>query len=166
MRGIMDQNQPIPKLNGERYLWLQSQLQTDLLALDEEVARIGMLVKDANENAAIAAEFRDSEKERLAVVRARVTSASRETLRPDGKAKTETQIEAELPLSPEYQKAQAEYSDARLDAALWASMASGFSTKAFSLTQAVTLIQMGYITQDSIIAKRREGMRKAAPQFV
>ena len=162
----MEQTQPTPKFNSERYIWLQNQLQTDLLALDEEVSRIGLLVKDANENAAIAAEFRDSEKDRLSVVRAKVMSVSRETLRPDGKAKSETQIDAELPLSPDYQKAQTEYADARLDAALWASMSQGYSTKAFSLTQAVTLIQIGYITQDSIIAKRRDGMRKAAPQFI
>lgn len=153
-----------PKFNPERYLWLKGQLSTDLMNIDEELMRIAVLVQDANENAAVASELYDSAKEKSKVVYAQTAAKIRLELRPDGKAKTEGQVDAETTSSPECSRQQAELSDARLDASLWNSMTEGLRTKAYSLKAIAELITSGYVTKDYAQEKYRAQIRQASPR--
>lgn len=155
-----------PQLNGEKYRWLKGQLKPDLLDLDEEISRISVLVQEANENSAMANEIRDAAKEGLSVQTARAAARLRGEPLSSGKTRSEAQIESELPLCPEHQKALEEYGNARLDAALWMSMVQGYSTKAYSLSTAAELIKMGYITKDAIIEKRRKDIRNVSAPVI
>jgi hypothetical protein len=155
-----------PKLNAERYRWIKQQLGTDLLNLDEEVSRIGQLVQDVGENAALANELRDAAKENLEVVSAREISILRNDVKPGDKAKTDTKVWEEVRLVPAHAEAQALLGDARLDSALWKSLENAVDRKSYSLQSAVSLITAGYLTMDTILAKRRKDIRNVRPQSV
>ena len=155
-----------PKFNTQKYLFLKQGLATDLLNLDEELQRISVYIQDAAENAAVANELRDAAKENFNLVAAKASSRLREEPTSTGKARSETQIASELPLCPDYQEAQGTLSEARLDAALWATLSDAFRTKSSSLRAAADLIGAGYITQDYLTQKRRVEQRGAVRTIV
>jgi hypothetical protein len=152
-----------PKLNVERYRWIKSQLGTDLLNLDEEVSRIGHLVQDVGENTAFAMELRDTAKENLTLVTAKESS---KVLHDPNKPSSDTKIWYEVCQTEAYQKAQADYSEARLDSAIWDSLRNAVDQKSYSMKSAVSLITAGYLTMDSIVSKRQREIQNLSSKRV
>jgi len=149
--------QPLPRYNSDRYLWLQSQTKIDLLSLDTEVEQIAELVRDASANAAVVLEYRDTMKEYVKLVYATVYLK----IKSDGIKRNDSQIEAEVTVSNDYQAALSQASQARLDASLWQSLSSALLNKSYALTTASDLIKTGFIIQDKIIERRRVEIRGA-----
>lgn len=149
----------VPDFRPEQYQFLRNQLGLDLLSLDDEVTRIPVLLQEAAEITAIAVEIREQAKEDLDRVCAEIGNYLRI---PDdkGKMRSETQIGSMLAAEKDYIKATEELRQARLDAALWQALTEGLRVKSSAIKTAVDLIVSGWITSDSIVAKRRKDMRQ------
>jgi len=160
---MSDQTQP--RLFPDQYRFLKAKLAIDMLALDEEVEQIGVLVQSATECSAQANEVRDTLKDRLSEVYSVAAYNLRIAPYPTGRGgvRSEAQIESEVPLDADYKQAQADLSEARLDSALWASIADAMRTKSSALRVTADLINAGFITSDHINLSRREELRKAGP---
>jgi hypothetical protein len=155
----------IPTLYPDKYNWLKSKLEIDFLNIDEEIEQVQVLLQEACECAAIANEIRDTDKEQKEVVFARECAAARARLDTGGKSPTDARVGNEALLSEVYQEQCARFRQSRADAALWATVVTGLSTKSYSLGNAEGLIKSGYINQETISARRRERIRAAAPRW-
>jgi len=148
-----------PQFEREKYLWLKSQLQIDFLEMDEEFKKIPFLVQEAAEYAALAAEQRDTCKELRDEVIAMEAAKLRAT-NVNGKTPSEAAIDKEVILQPKVIEKLTAYAECRLDAALWSTIVDGFRSKDYALRSGAQLMQMGFITTESLLTKRREEMRR------
>jgi hypothetical protein len=153
-----------PAFLQERYLFLKSQLPLDLLAIDESLERIAVLIQDAGECMAQANEIRDSAKENYTIVSAKIQANLRGQTLAGGKERSEARISSEFMVDPEYQTALTMYQDARLDAALWETVYNGLQTKSYSLRVAADAISSGFLTNNYLMDKRRAEIRGAKPR--
>jgi hypothetical protein len=138
----------------EKYRWLKQQRQLELLDLETEVMRMPVLLQECGELTAIAIEIRESAKDEVEKVKAKVGADLR-----DGN-RSETAIDKMIPLDPRYTEAQAVLSETRLDASLWQSLMESLRTKSSGMRVAADLIGVGFITQASIMQKRRREIRE------
>ena len=156
-------NDSIPAFRSEKYQWLRSQASLDLMEIDEAVMQMGVLIQEAGECCALANEIRETEKDNLERVKARVA----EYLRGEpynGKHRSESMIDSQLPAYQEYKDAQARLSTARKDAALWATVIEALRAKSMQIRVAADLLNSGFLQKDYIIARRRKEIRTAGPK--
>ena len=149
-----------PNFQPEKYTWLKSIVRLDLMALDEEIMEIPVLIQECGEYAAQAIDAVNICKDGYNAVRATVADLLRRDILPNGKTRSEAQIESEIDRIDKLQEAADLLSAAKLDAGLWQALFEGLQTKNFSIRTAADLITKGFITQDHIISKRREELRK------
>lgn len=151
----------VPTFRPQKYLWLKSKTQIDMLDLDNELMEIPVLIQEASENVAIAMEIRETSKSDLDVQIARSADAIRKTPLESGKAPSETAIDKMVSLTKEYQDKLALLSSARLDAGLWQSITESLRTKSSALRTIADLVSAGWLTTDHVIKNRRRDMRNA-----
>lgn len=151
--------EPVPTFESDRYLWLKQRRRLDLLAMDQELEEIGVLVQDAAELSALANEIREAAKNDLEVVEAQESSILRAIKLDNGKFPSDYALPKMLPLSEKVQKAEQELSEARLNAALWATLVNALMTKSSAIRTAADLITAGYLQSSSIVNRRRKEIR-------
>ena len=143
----------LPNFNPEKYQWLRARKAIDLLSLDDEVMQIPVLIQECGEQTAIAVEIRETAKDDLKKIESVVGSEIRAL------SKSESAITSMTPSDERVVAANRLLSEARLDAGLWQSLMDSLRTKAANLRVATDLISAGYITQSSIMEKRRRELR-------
>jgi len=151
-----------PVLQPEKYKWFKCKLPLDLMAMDEELSEISILIHEAGEYAVIASDTADSAKDNLALVQAECAARMRKQTDEKGKGPSETAIASSMPSEPNYIEALNLYNRAKLDAALWRNMQDAFRTKSSSMRVVADLVAAGFISQDHILSKRRAEMRGPA----
>jgi hypothetical protein len=152
----------VPSFRTEKYLWFRSKRRLELLDIDEELIEIPVLVQDAGECVAIANELRDSAKEEFDRTKANIAQQLRIVPGDNGKARSESTIDSQLPLYDLYKTSQNKLSQARLDAALWSSMQEAMRTKSSQIRVAADLLSNGFLTTDYVRTKRRREIRGLA----
>jgi hypothetical protein len=155
-----------PDFRRERFRFLKNKIQLDLLSVDEALEEIATLVQDAGECVALANEIRDAAKNELAVAEAEEADRLRQTTTIKGKPPSDYAIPSMLHLCESVRKASQVYSDARLDAALWATIVNGLMTKSSAIRTAADLISSGYLTTNHIYSKRRQEIRDVSPSVM
>lgn len=158
-----DESNSIPTFRSDKFSWLKTQLSLDLMDMDEEVMRMGVLLQEAGEAVALANEIRDSTKDDLERVKAQVGEYLRNEPYKD-KQRSESMIDSQIPTYQDYKDAQIKLGSARLDAALWATVMEALRTKSMQIRVAADLLNSGFLQKDHIIAKRRREIRTAVPQ--
>lgn len=146
---------PIPTYKPEKYNWLKAQRQIELLNLENEVMRIPVLLQECGEITSTAIEIRESAKDELDRIKSIVAS----DIRKEGHS--ETAIASMVPSDERYINAVAQLSEARLDAGLWNSLMDSLRTKSSGLRVIADLIASGFVTQASIMQKRRQELRQS-----
>lgn len=152
----------VPNYAPTKYLWLRRRIALDLLAIDEELQEIGVLIQESGEHVAFCMETRDAAKDELARTEAQAAARLRLTAGPDGKFPSDTKIVTMIPLDEQVQAMQAVYGAAKLDCALWSNISDALRTKSSSMRAAADLVQAGFISQDYIMNKRRSDIRQAS----
>ena len=162
----MDDKEDIyPSFRTEKYLWFRSKLEVDLIDIDEDLMQIPVLIQDAGEACAMASELRERAKEGLETTRAQVAQHLRESpVTAGSRARSETQIESQLPLFEPYVTAKNALSQARLDASLWTTMVEALRSKSAMIRVSADLLNSGFITPDFVRNKRRKEIRDAKVQ--
>lgn len=148
-----------PTFRVDQYDWLDKRKKINLESLDEEISEMPELIRICSECLCLANETRDAAKDALLVVKAGIAEVLRNEKTVTGKPKSESTIDSQIPLSPDYAQAVDRLSDARRDAGLWDAMMSALHTKSANLRNAVDLITSGYMTRDFIVAKYRQQIR-------
>jgi hypothetical protein len=152
-----------PSFRTERFRFLKSKAQLDLMRIDEALEEIAVLVQDAGECVAFANEIRDAAKNDLAIAEAEEAAILRGTQLSNGKYPSEYALPSLLPLSDKVKEAMELLSKARLDAALWATVANALMTKSTAIRTTADLISSGFLTNDFVRARRRKEIREAVP---
>jgi hypothetical protein len=142
-----------PGFAVEKYRWLKQKRHLELLDLDQEVMEIPVLIQECGETTAIAIEIRESAKDDLDKIESKITVELLNT------GKSATAVQGMIASDERYVNANALLSEARLDAGLWQSLMESLRTKSSSMRVAADLIGAGYITQSSIMEKRRRELR-------
>ena len=148
-----------PKFMTARYRELKVKCYVDILLIDEELQQVPVLVQDAGEFAALAIEIRDTAKDALDLSRASLSNGVRIQSSGMTKAPSDQRVEDEVLTQDPYQRALAEYQQARLDARLWQNLANSLDKKSFALNMVGQLIISGFLTRDNITNKRRKEIR-------
>lgn len=152
-----------PNYAPEKYIWLKRRIALDLLAIDEELQEIGVLIQEAGEHVAFCMETRDAAKDELARTEAQAAARLRNITGPDGKVPSDTRIVSMIPLDEQVMAMQQVYGMAKLDCALWTNISDALRTKSSSMRAAADLVQAGFISMDYITTKRRTAIRQAGP---
>ena len=151
-----------PSFQAEKYEFIKKHLPLDLVDLDEEVIKLPVLLQEAAEHCSQAIEIREAAKDDLEKTKAEIGDSLRITPGAGGKTRSETAIAAEIPLSGKYGLALSALSTARLDASLWQALCEALRSKSSMVRVVADLIGSGYLTQSSILAKRRSSIRQAS----
>jgi hypothetical protein len=156
----MNNDTVIVTFKPEKYLWLRSRLQLDLMDVDTQVMELPVFIQEAGEIVAQANELREAAKDDLERTKAGVAQTLRQELEPNGKVKSESKIESQIPLQADYIAKLEQLSIARLDAALWASIVDALRAKSMAVRVAADLLNSGFLTPDYIRNKRRREIRE------
>lgn len=148
-----------PTFRTSKYEWLRSHAQLDLMDMDEQVMQMPVLLQEAGECTALANEIRERAKDTLKHTAASLAHALRED-KSNGK-RSESTIEASVPIYPEYINKLTELSTARLDASLWEALTDALRSKSMAIRVAADMLTSGWITADYIRNKRRREIREA-----
>lgn len=157
----------VPSFRSEEYVWLKQRLKIDAMSIDREIIDMPELIQKSGEYTSTAIELREAAENELKQTSARVAERLRLTPnlgkdgKQDGKARSETQILSEIPLSDEVKERQQELSVARLDAALWAVLTESLRRKDSGIRVMADLINAGFLTAGHILDKRRQEIRNA-----
>lgn len=149
----------VPSYAPDKYKWLKRRVALDLLAVDEELQEIGVLIQEAGEHCAFARETRDSAKAELERTEAVVSFRMSNLTGADGKQNSAAKVKAELPMQAEVVEMNSLLIAADLDLALWTNVSDALRTKSHSIRAAADLVAAGFISQDYILNKRRADMR-------
>lgn len=152
-----------PTFAKERYRMLRRRVWLDLMNLDDELAQMSALLQDAAEYTAKAIEKQDNAEDFIEQMKAAVCFDLRSN-QVNGKTRSEAQIATEYANDSGYQEAQRTFNSCRYDANLWKALTDNLRAKSHSINSAAELIKVGYITQTSIVGKRREELRKGPPK--
>lgn len=156
-----NESEVVPTYKPDIYNWLRRRLPLDLLGISEDVQEIASLIQKAGELSAMANEIREATKEDLERTVAQEAEKLRITPTPKGKDRSESMITSQVPLSNLVAQKKKDLGEARLDAALWASLVDGLRSKSAMIRVTADLINSGYITTSSILEKRRKDIRNA-----
>jgi hypothetical protein len=154
-----------PRQGTDEYLFYKSKLFTDTLHLDTEFEQIAVFMQEVTEQAATSAALEKSAKVALIEVTARAASELREQVLPSGKARSESQINSEVVLSPEVQAAQDTMAGISFDNDLWQGLVSSFRSKGSAMKSAAELVTVGYVTRDHLDNARRQEIRQASAKI-
>lgn len=149
-----------PTFRPDRYEWLKYQAALDLTDIDEELMRIAVLIQEAGECSALANEIRETAKDDVEQAKAHVAGELRE-IPYKNKQRSESMIDTEIPLNEGYRNSLRQLSQARMDAALWATVVEALRVKSMQIRTAADLLTSGFITTDYIRDKRRREIREA-----
>jgi hypothetical protein len=145
----------------EEYVWIKKKLGIDLLDISEEIIELPGLIQKTGEYTSAAIELREAAENELKYTIAQEAESLRTTPTPKGKARSETQIQSEIGLSPAVKQKQEALSEARLNASLWQVLVESLRRKDSGIRVAADLINSGYLAKDTIVAKRRQEIRNA-----
>jgi hypothetical protein len=152
-----------PEFRTSKYEWLRSKIPMDLADLDQEVIELPVLIQEAGECVSIANELRDRSRDEFERLKASIGQQLRDDLLPNGKIRSESMIEAQIPCYAQYKVAQDALGKARLDAALWSTITDALRTKSMNIRVVADLMNSGFITSDYIRTSRRRAIREAVP---
>ena len=144
-------------MNEQRFLQLKTQLSIDPMRLDEELIRMPSFVQEVAEITAEALLERNIAENDLKIVMAEVSAEIRESAE---KKPAEKQIESEILLNENVQKAMTKLEQAKFEYAMWQGLMDGAKTKSASLKNTSDLINSGYHTTDTIYANRRRELNE------
>lgn len=144
-------------MNEQRFLQLKTQLSIDPMRLDEELIRMPSFVQEVAEITAEALLERNIAENDLKIVMAEVSAEIRESAE---KKPAEKQIESEILLNENVQKAMTKLEQAKFEYAMWQGLMDGAKTKSASLKNTSDLINSGYLTTDTIYANRRRELNE------
>jgi hypothetical protein len=150
----------VPRHKPDKYTWLKQYTPIDLLTIDEQITQMPVLIQECGECTSQAIEIREMAKSDLERIGAIVSNQLRSQLDGKGNPPSEQKIGSKLPAEAEYIEALASLSEARLDAGLWTSLMEALRVKSSSLKVSADLMVSGYITQSSILARRRSDLRE------
>lgn len=150
----------VPIFRPDKYQWLRKKLPLDLMAMDEELSEISLLLHEAGEYAVNASDSADCAKDNVALVQAECAARMRQQTDDKGKSPSEAAIASSMPAEPSYIEALSLYNRAKLDAALWRNLQDAFRVKSSSMRAVADLVAAGFISQDHILSKRRAELRE------
>jgi hypothetical protein len=144
-------------MNDQRFAQLKAQLMIDPMRLDEELIRMPQFVQEVAELTAEALLARNVAENDLKVIVAEVSAEIRGSA---DKKPAEKQIESEVLLENNVQKAMQTLETAKFEYAMWQGLMDGAKTKSASLKNTSDLINSGYLTTDTIYANRRRELHE------
>lgn len=154
----------LPSFRPEKYIWLRAQASLDLADIDEAIQEMGVLIQEAGECSALANELRELAKDELEQQKSIVADYLRKEPYKD-KQRSESMIDSQIPIYPDYINAQTKLSNARRDASLWATVVEALRAKSMQIRVAADLLNSGFLTSDFIRDKRRRAIRQANPEI-
>jgi len=128
---------------------LDPRLKIDKYRLDDELLANPQLVQDANEELAEAIAIRDTLKEELDTINARLDAEIREELEKDKKKATENIVAMKVQLHPDHKKAFENYNESKLLTGKAAAFEKAVSARADNLRVLADLYKSGYFAINS-----------------
>jgi hypothetical protein len=140
------------------YERLRAELPIDELNLDGELRRLPFLQMEAVEYSTAAKQRMDLADFHYDVQHADAMATLRETIIAERTTKPPSQdfLKAEVLLYQEVRDSKEAFLDAARDYGLWAGLSNAIRTKSTSITTISDLLKTGYMTPESVHAKRRD----------